>query len=159
MTYARYMVFPYIPTRSGFAKVILSEFAFLLAIAGFSVLTTGNPLGFPHLIVTSVVVAAVIGVDFNGTSPTYKSDLGELFYRHGHKQLVFLTGIYRLTPYGSIHIDEERCSGCTMYLQVCPRSVYRIDSTRHKAKIIQAEDCVNCGACVRQCPEHCLTIA
>lgn len=123
MTYFMYITFPYFPVRSGFAKVALSEILFLSIIVIFSVLTVGNPFGLPHLMITSLVIAAVIGVDFNGTSPTYKSDLGEIFYRHGHKEMPFLTGVYRLNPYGDIHIDEEKCSGCTMCYQVCPKGV------------------------------------
>ncbi|RLC70724.1 MAG: hypothetical protein DRI26_06550 [Chloroflexi bacterium] len=107
--------------------------------------------------IISVLVAAIIGIDFNGTSPTYKSDLGDFFYRRGHKQMPFLTGVYRLSSYGSIQIDEERCSGCARCYQVCPKGVYEI--VCHKAKVVHREDCVNCSACVRQCPERCLTIA
>jgi len=158
MTYFTYIAFPYFPVRSGFAKVILSELFFLFIIAVFSMIITGNPLGLPHLIIMSAVVAAILGIDLNGTSSTHKSDLGELFYRHGHKQMVFLTGVYRLNPYGNIQIDEQKCSGCALCYEVCPRGVYEIDFASRKARIIRGEDCVNCGACVRQCPEQCLKI-
>lgn len=158
MIYSMYIAIPYIPVKSGFVKVILSELVFLLCITVLSAVLTGEPFGLQYLIIVSALVAAIIGVDFNGTSSIYKSDLGELFYRHGYKQMPFLTGAYRLSPYGSIQIDEERCSGCTLCYQVCPRGVYEMDYSQHKAKIIQAGDCVNCGACVQQCPERCLTI-
>jgi NAD-dependent dihydropyrimidine dehydrogenase PreA subunit len=159
MIYSIYVSFPYMPVRSGFVKVILDELLFLLCITALSTLLTGEPLGLQYLMIASVLVAAVIGVDFNGTSPTCKSDLGELFYRHGYKQMPFLTGVYRLCPYGNIQIDEVKCSGCTLCYEVCPRDVYEIDFIRHKAKIVRAENCVNCNACVRQCPQRCLTIA
>jgi NAD-dependent dihydropyrimidine dehydrogenase PreA subunit len=158
MTYSMYIAFPYIPVKSGFVKVILSELAVLLVITSFSALITGNPLGLSYLMIMSLVVAGVIGVDFNGTSPTYKSDLGDFFYRHGYKQMPFLTGVYRLSPYGNIQIDEDKCSGCAFCYQVCPKGVYEIDSARHKAKIVRGKDCVNCNACVKQCPERCLRI-
>lgn len=158
MTYSMYMAFPYIPAGSGFAKVLLSELFSLLIIAVFSASTVGDPFGLPHLMIMSAVVAGLIGVDFNGTSPTYKSDLGELFYRHGHGRMPFLTGVYRLNPYGSVQIDEGRCSGCATCYQVCPRDVYAMDLARHKAEIVRAEHCVNCGACIRQCPERCLAL-
>lgn len=158
MTYFMYIAFPYFPVRSGFVKVILSELFFLFIIVVFSMITTGNLLGLPHLIIISAVVATVIGIDFNGTSPTHKSNLGELFYRRGHKQMPFLTEVYRLNPYGNIQIDEQKCSGCALCYEVCPKGVYEIDSSSHKARIIRGEDCVNCGACVRQCPEQCLKI-
>ncbi|MFQ6065271.1 MAG: HgcAB-like fusion protein [Candidatus Bathyarchaeia archaeon] len=159
MIYSIYISFPYIPVNSGFVKVILGELVFLLCIIALSTLLTGEPFGLQHLVVASVLVAAMIGIDFNGTSPTYKSDLGELFYRRGYRRMPFLTGVYRLSPYGSIQIDQERCSGCTLCYEVCPRGVYKIDFIGHKAKIVRAEDCVNCNACVRQCPQRCLTLA
>jgi NAD-dependent dihydropyrimidine dehydrogenase PreA subunit len=159
MIYSIYVSFPYMPVRSGFVKVILAELLFLLCITALSTVLTGEPLRLQYLMIASVLVAGVIGVDFNGTSPTCKSDLGEFFYRRGYKRMPFLTGVYRLNSYGSIHIDEAKCSGCTLCYEVCPRGVYRIDFMRHKAKIVRAGDCVNCRACVRQCPERCLTIA
>jgi NAD-dependent dihydropyrimidine dehydrogenase PreA subunit len=159
MIYSIYVSFPYMPVRSGFSKVILDELVFLLCITALSTLLTREPLSLQYLMIDSVLVSAVIGIDFNGTSPTFKSDLGELFYRHGYKQMPFLTGVYHLSPYGRIQIDEAKCSGCTLCYEVCPRGVYRMDFIRHKAKIIRAGDCVNCSACVRQCPEKCLTIA
>ena len=55
-------------------------------------------------------------------------------------------------------INEENCIGCTLCIQVCPRGVYQMDTTKHRAIIIKAEDCVNCSACVHQCPTKCLTI-
>jgi len=159
MIYSIYITLPHIPVRSGFVKVILGELVFLLCVTAFSTLLTGEPLGLQYLMIASALVAAVIGVDFNGTSPTYKSDLGELLYHHGYKRMPFLTGVYRLSPYGSIQIDEERCSSCTLCYEVCPRGVYEIDFIRRKAKIVRAKECVNCSACVQQCPQRCLSIA
>ncbi len=159
MTYFMYVDFPYLPVRSGFVKVLLNEIFVLVSVATFSTLSVGNPLGLSHLLITSVIVAVVIGFDFNDTTPTRKSDLGGLFYRHGYKKMTFFTGVYRLNPYGNIQIEEERCTGCSLCYQVCPRGIYEIDHVHRKAKIIHAEDCVNCYACVKQCPERCLKIA
>jgi NAD-dependent dihydropyrimidine dehydrogenase PreA subunit len=154
-----YVSFPFIPARSGFIKVIIGELFILLFISTLSTLITGSPFRLLYLMKTSVLIAAVIGVDFNGTSPTYKSDLSELLYHHGFKRLPFFTGVYKLGEYGEIQLDVNRCSGCGLCLEVCPRGVYIIDSDHRKAEIVQGEACVNCGACVQQCPHKALMIA
>jgi len=94
----------------------------------------------------------IIGIDFNGTSPIFKSDLGDLLYRLRYKRMVFPTGIYRLNIYGRIHMDREKCSGCALCCQVCSKGVYAFDSNLGKAVIIRGDECV------KQCPEKCLII-
>jgi NAD-dependent dihydropyrimidine dehydrogenase PreA subunit len=159
MIYACYISFPYVPVRSGFLKVILDEVVVLLCILVLSLVLTGDLFDLQYLVFDSLLVAVMIGIDFNGTSSTRKSGLGEFCYRHGYTQMPFLTGVYHLSPYGSIQIDEALCSGCRLCYDVCPKGVYKIDRIHHKTKIVEAGECVNCGACVRQCPERCLTIA
>ena len=36
--------------------------------------------------------------------------------------------------------------------QVCPRNCYEVDRERHKASMPRQERCVQCGACIVQCP-------
>jgi len=159
MTYFVYALFPHFPFTSGFAKIAISEALFLTLILLYSSWVWSNPFALPHLIIVSAIVSAIIGMDFNGTSPTYKSGLGELFYRHGRKEMTFLTGVYRLGTYGEIQIDEECCIGCGMCEEVCPRQVYELHRSSKKARIVNPDSCVNCGACVKQCPVNCLKIA
>lgn len=158
IVYGMYITFPYLPARSGFVKAGFSAVICLVAIVGLSIWTTGKPFSFPHLLIMAILVVAVIGFDFNGTSPTYKSDLGALFYRHGHQKFPFLTGVYSLNPYGEIQINEEACSSCTLCYQICPRGVYEMDPEFHKANLVHPESCINCNACVYRCPEQCLAI-
>lgn len=158
IVYGMYIAFPYLPPRSGFVKAGFSAVICLVAIVGLSMWTTGKPFSFSHLLIMAILVVAVIGFDFNGTSPTYKSDLGALFYRHGHQKFPFLTGVYSLNPYGKIQINKEACSGCTLCDQVCPRGVYEMDPEFNKANLVHPESCINCNACVYRCPEQCLAI-
>ncbi|RLC70725.1 MAG: hypothetical protein DRI26_06555 [Chloroflexi bacterium] len=46
MVYSMYIAFPYIPARSGFIKVVLSELVFLPVVAGFSTFTIGGAFRF-----------------------------------------------------------------------------------------------------------------
>lgn len=159
MIYFVYAFFPRFPFRSGFLKIAASEALFLALILPYSYWSRGNPLAMPHLLIVSVLVSAVVGMDFNGTSPTYKSDLGELLYHRGHKNMAFPTGVYHLGTYGQIRIDQEKCIGCGACYEVCPKEVYEMDRGPAKAMVAEPEECVNCGACVKQCPVNCLKIA
>jgi len=78
MTYFMYIAFLYLPVRSGFLKVFLDELIISISIITFSKLSIGCPFSLPHLLITSVIVAVIIGFDFNGTTPTRKSDRGGL---------------------------------------------------------------------------------
>ncbi|MCD6155403.1 MAG: hypothetical protein J7J22_06555 [Candidatus Verstraetearchaeota archaeon] len=99
----------------------------------------------------------LIRMDFNGTSPTFKSDLGDLLYRLRYKRMFFFTGIYRLNIYGRIHMDREKCSGCVLCCQVCPKGAYAFSSNLGKAVIIRGDECVNCG--VQKMFDHLLAVS
>jgi ferredoxin len=81
----------------------------------------------------TLVVLLVMGVDFLGTTPVYKSSLQE----------------DRLLE---VILDEERCRGVGYCEDVCPRDCYEVDRHRGKAAMPRASRCVRCGACVVQCP-------
>jgi len=49
-------------------------------------------------------------------------------------------------------LDKERCRGAGFCEQVCPRNCYEVNNTSHKATMPGAERCVQCGACIIQCP-------
>jgi ferredoxin len=53
---------------------------------------------------------------------------------------------------GMIEIDLGKCSGCKTCELVCQVQAIRV--TNKKAR--SSEDCVNCGACVKVCPENAL---
>jgi NAD-dependent dihydropyrimidine dehydrogenase PreA subunit len=47
-------------------------------------------------------------------------------------------------------INRETCTGCRNCIAICPGDVYGMDD--EKAAADRAEDCIECGACVVQCP-------
>jgi len=73
-----YIAFLYLPVRSGFLKVFLDELIISISIITFFKLSIGCPFSLPHLLITSVIVTVIISFNFNGTTPTRKSDLGSL---------------------------------------------------------------------------------
>lgn len=143
IVYGMYILFPYLPSRSGFGKAFFFTIIGIMPIIILSLSATGTPFAFIHLLVMTIFVTVAVAIDFNGTSTTHKSDLGSFLYKYGR---------------GEIHYNKDACSGCTLCFQVCPRGVFDMDHTIHKAQLIHPEDCINCTACVHRCPEQCLTI-
>ena len=51
----------------------------------------------------------------------------------------------------SVVLDEEACKGCTVCVTTCPVEAIRVRDG--KARIL-AERCIDCGECIRRCPNH-----
>ena len=106
----------------------------MLDIVGYSMLT-GNfswALAFRWGL-SSLIVLLILGFDLMGSTPIYKSGL------HEDRLL-------------RIELDAERCKGVGFCEQVCPINVFRIDHDLRLAFLPRAGQCVQCGACVVQCP-------
>jgi ferredoxin len=50
----------------------------------------------------------------------------------------------------TLKLDEIKCTGCGMCLEVCPQAVFQMN-TRH-VEIRDRDACMECGACSRNCP-------
>ncbi len=50
----------------------------------------------------------------------------------------------------TLQLDEAKCTGCGMCLEVCPHAVFRMN-TGH-VEIRDRDACMECGACSRNCP-------
>lgn len=53
----------------------------------------------------------------------------------------------------AIALCEDKCTGCTNCIRVCPTEALRVKN--QKAKIIEKR-CINCGQCVSVCPHNAL---
>jgi len=51
-----------------------------------------------------------------------------------------------------IMIDGKKCRGAAFCETVCPRNCYEVNRERRIATLPRAEKCVQCGACIIQCP-------
>ena len=51
----------------------------------------------------------------------------------------------------SVSLDADKCKGCTNCLKRCPTEAIRI---RNNRAIIIPQNCIDCGECVRVCPNH-----
>ena len=50
----------------------------------------------------------------------------------------------------------EKCTGCGLCVEVCPRGVYVISDK--KAVITDKDLCMECGACALNCPFDAITV-
>ena len=83
--------------------------------------------------IASGVILLLLNIDLMGSTPIYKSTL------HEDRLL-------------SISLDLERCKGAGFCVEVCPRNCYILDSDQRKATWAHPERCIQCGACIVQCP-------
>ncbi|HEX9974595.1 MAG TPA: HgcAB-like fusion protein [bacterium] len=83
------------------------------------------------ILLTLVVLA--ITIDILGCTPTFKSG----FHRDRLLKIV---------------LDESKCQGDGTCAEVCPRHCFEIYRIKNVAKIECCENCVQCGACIVQCP-------
>jgi NAD-dependent dihydropyrimidine dehydrogenase PreA subunit len=49
-------------------------------------------------------------------------------------------------------IDETKCTGCGICVDVCPTDMLRMDEKEEKAIIKYPEDCMTCYTCELKCP-------
>jgi len=113
---------------------ILMWLLFLVGLVAFGALA--GDLSWAFMLrwgIASLSVLLILSLDLTGSTPSYKSGL------HEDRQL-------------AIELDETRCKGAGFCEQVCPTHVFEIDAERHLATLPNRDDCVQCGACVVQCP-------
>jgi NAD-dependent dihydropyrimidine dehydrogenase PreA subunit len=106
----------------------------IFCLLGFSIMThslTGAFMlrwGF-----ISLIIILIISLDLMGSTPVYKSGLHE-------------------DRFLEIVLDERKCKAAGFCEQVCPKNCYEMDTERHLAAMPGAAKCVQCGACIVQCP-------
>ncbi|MBM7615733.1 mercury methylation ferredoxin HgcB [Alkaliphilus hydrothermalis] len=50
----------------------------------------------------------------------------------------------------AIRLDQDKCIGCGICLEVCPHGVFEM--LQGKANFHDKDLCIECGACDRNCP-------
>jgi len=68
-----------------------------------------------------------------------------------------MSGLIYLENVTTLKLDEAKCVGCGMCMEVCPHAVIGINSNR--AYIRDRDACMECGACSRNCPTGALSVA
>ena len=49
----------------------------------------------------------------------------------------------------TLKLDSALCTGCGLCTEVCPHAVFEIRN--RKARIVDIDDCMECGACALNC--------
>ncbi len=66
------------------------------------------------------------------------------------KSLRYIGGVATVT------LDEQRCVGCEMCINVCPHEVFCMKENR--AAIVDRDGCMECGACATNCPVEAISV-
>lgn len=56
----------------------------------------------------------------------------------------------------TLKLDTEKCIGCKLCTQVCPHGVFAMEDG--KAKIVDLDGCMECGACALNCDVDAITV-
>ena len=56
----------------------------------------------------------------------------------------------------TLAFDAEKCTGCGKCTEVCPHGVFDMDAK--KARIVQRDFCIECGACALNCPVRAIEV-
>jgi len=157
--YGSLIILPSISAKTGKIKVFIYELIILSIILVLFILQIYNLFFLIWSVVLSILLALIVAEDFNGLTPTYKSELGEKAWNKGNETFKFLFGEYKLQPYGQINLERDKCIGCKVCIDVCPRNLYSFNETDKKVDLIHSEKCINCNACVKRCLAQCVKIS
>ena len=56
----------------------------------------------------------------------------------------------------SLELDQTRCTGCGLCVEVCPRGVFTVPNG--VAQLVDRDACLECGACALNCLPEAITV-
>jgi NAD-dependent dihydropyrimidine dehydrogenase PreA subunit len=136
-----FALLPKLRVRGAGRWPVLAAFGLAGAAAGCGLLLSLGTTGAAQLGAAggaALVAAGVLAFDLEGTTPWYGSFINTM-HNAAHVELV-----------------ADRCTGVADCVQVCPRDVLQMNGPRRQVEITRPEQCIQCGACVVQCPEDAL---
>ena len=67
-----------------------------------------------------------------------------------------MTNLSYLKNVVTLKLDENKCTGCGMCLEVCPHRVFKMNG---RSAILRDRDaCMECGACRKNCPAEAIYV-
>lgn len=65
---------------------------------------------------------------------------------------------------GKVTFRIDRCKGCGLCVNACPKKILELDVNRINEKghtpahIVKPEECIGCAACALMCPDQVITV-
>jgi ferredoxin len=136
-----FALLPWLRVTGNVGWLTFALFAALGAALGAVVLwALGAANGTPFWIVAAAggISALILSVDLAGTTPWFGSTINTW---HNDAQ---------------IELVDSACTGSADCVQVCPTDVLKMNGTRRKVELVHPKQCIQCAACIVQCPEDAL---
>lgn len=149
-----YLLFFGLPTKYGWTKALVNGAVFGLAITVANRVLRGGLGDTRKAVLASMGLSFMLGMDLAGITGVLKDEPLLLLYKLGMRKI----GPFTIHPMEVPSMDEGKCVGCSNCYDVCPRGVYVMDDEAGKSRMVKAEACAMCRACIKQCPEAAITI-
>lgn len=68
------------------------------------------------------------------------------------------------TAFEPLAIERDRCKGCGLCVDVCPKHCLELDESvvnalgHHPVELTEADACTSCAICARACPDVAFTV-
>ncbi len=141
LVFGIFTALPWLSVTGKFRWVTFSLFALIGFGFGNMILWITGGISVRDLTLTgaaAVIAIALLSIDLAGTTPWYGSNINT-FRNKSHIDLV-----------------AERCTGISDCVQVCPRNVFGMNILKRRVEVVQPDNCIQCGACIVQCPRDAL---
>jgi NAD-dependent dihydropyrimidine dehydrogenase PreA subunit len=136
-------------------KSFIVTLALVAGYVGAGRLVHDDPFFYWPWIVGAALLTSMIGMDLGGTAGPVPSDAEEALHRMGVRSM---GSFMKEKAIGKVALDRSACTGCFTCNSICPIGVFGRDPVIRRTRLARRADCFSCGACVRQCPEHALSI-
>jgi NAD-dependent dihydropyrimidine dehydrogenase PreA subunit len=150
-----YVLLDVIPGTTGWGQAFYSAAAVVLSWVAADWYRLGDPLAHWGWQLATFGIFFAAGFDIAGTVSARRSDAERMMHRLGFTSFGALFSEKEL---GEIHLDRERCQGCSTCFGICPVGVYGGLDGDHKTTFADPDACFACGACVVQCPSEALSL-
>ncbi|MHB9154360.1 MAG: indolepyruvate ferredoxin oxidoreductase subunit alpha [Endomicrobiales bacterium] len=79
------------------------------------------------------------------------------------RELTFTRQLYTIGNVQKIVILTDKCKGCGLCTEACPKKCLNMSDTfnkagYHPAVFVGAEKCTSCGFCYQVCPDVCIEV-
>jgi len=149
------LVCPYLPGKTGLAKVIFLEVVLAVVLVVTELLDFPASFSLRADLIIAMVLTAIYGTELGGLASTMPSDLDPFLARLGVGVVgnVEFAGTIRtelLNGFRTLTYYPENCVACLCCVEVCPQGVWEFGGEK-KAVLARKEACTACRACIVQC--------